>query len=188
MGGVGAVRAGFVLVGGRSSRMGRDKALLPLDGATLIEHIASRVREAAGNATLVGSPDRYQGLGYPVIPDRMQDCGPLGGVCTALSASRADWNLIVACDMPAVTAGFFEELFRAAEASGADCLIPETAAGLEPLCAVYHRRCGDAADRALTRNIRKMHDFVSSLHARKWPVPDPSRLLNANTPEEWRSR
>jgi molybdenum cofactor guanylyltransferase len=188
MGGLGAVRAGFVLVGGNSSRMGRDKALLPMDGTTLLEHIAARVREAAGSATLIGSPERYQGMGYTVLPDLTHDRGPLGGVFTALSATHADWNLIVACDMPAVTADFFEDLLRAAEASAADCLIPATAAGLEPLCAVYHRRCRDAADRALGRNIRKMHDFVSNLHAQKWPVADASCLLNANTPEEWSSR
>jgi len=193
MGGERSVRAGFVLVGGRSSRMGRDKALLPLDGSTLIQHIASRVQQAAGSATLIGSPERYEGLGYPVIPDRIQGPegagrGPLGGVYTALCATHANWNLIVACDMPAVTADFFEDLLSAAEASSADCLVPETAAGLEPLCAVYHRRCRDAAGQALTDNLLKMHDFLNSLHAQRWPVLDPSRLLNANTPEEWRSR
>jgi molybdopterin-guanine dinucleotide biosynthesis protein A len=188
MGDRGVASAGFVLVGGRSLRMGRDKALLSLNGSTLIQHIASQVLQSAGSATLVGSPERYEGLGYPAIADRMQGRGPLGGVYTALSVSQMDWNLIVACDMPAVTADFFKDLLSAAEATGADCLVPETAAGLEPLCAVYHRRCRDAAHRALTCNILKMHDFVSTLRAQKWPVPDPSRLLNANTPEEWKSR
>ena len=62
-------RAGFVLAGGRSSRMGRDKALLPLDGHTLVDHIAGLVQRAAGNVTLIGPPERYATLGYPVIPD-----------------------------------------------------------------------------------------------------------------------
>ena len=168
--------------------MGRDKALLPLEGATLIQHVASRVLAAAGSATLVGPLDRYQDLGYPVMEDRVQGRGPLGGVFTVLSATAADWNLIVACDMPAITVKFLEELLHAAEAARADCLVPETTLGLEPLCAVYHRRCAAAAARALTRNSLKMHDFVSSLQAVKWPVANGSNLVNANTPEQWRSR
>ncbi len=81
MGDRGAVLAWFfVLAGGRSSHE-YDKALLPFHGSTLIQYIASRVREAAGSATLVGSPERYQDLGYPVIPDRIhshgRSCGPL---------------------------------------------------------------------------------------------------------------
>ncbi len=182
-------RAGFVLVGGHSSRMGRDKALLPLNGSTLIDQVASRVRLAAGTVTLVGSPERYGTLGYPVVPDCVEGCGPLGGVYTALSTTTAEWNLIVACDMPDVTAGFLGDLLRAAEHIGAaDCLVPETAAGLDPLCAVYHRRCRIAAEFCITRKVLKMHDFVSSLHAVTWPVSDPKPLVNVNTPEEWSRR
>src|SRR6058998_1400393 len=96
-------RAGFVLVGGRSSRMGRDKACLPLQGRTLLEHVAAAVAAAAGSVTLVGSPERYQNLGFRVIADSLPGCGPLGGIHTALGASPADWNLIVACDMPGIS-------------------------------------------------------------------------------------
>ena len=183
-----AVHAGFVLAGGRSSRMGRDKALLPLNGSTLIEQVASRVRLATGTVTLVGPPDRYALLGFPVIPDRVPGCGPLGGVYTALSATEADWNLIVACDMPEVTLDFLKDLLQAAEGTQADCLVPETSAGLDPLCAVYHRRCAALAGSALDRKVLKMHDFVSSLHALAWPVSDPAPLVNVNTPEEWGKR
>ncbi len=103
-------RAGFVLAGGSSSRMGRDKALLRYGSATLIQHVAERVATAVGSATLVGSPARYARLGYPVVPDNFLDGGPLAGIQAALAASAADWNLVVACDMPGVTVEFLEGL------------------------------------------------------------------------------
>jgi molybdopterin-guanine dinucleotide biosynthesis protein A len=206
--------------------MGRDKAMLEFHGSTFAGRIAECVRRVAGNVTLVGPPDRYRELGYTVIPDRVPGCGPLGGVYTALSSSHAEWNLIVACDMPPVTTEFFEALFTdvfgdaESGASTVDCVIPELARGgpelarggpelarsgpelaqggpelvqggpcetstLDPLCAVYHRRCAAAARRALDRKILKMHDFFSTLCLRKHPVTDPALLRNINTRPEW---
>ncbi len=168
--------------------MGWDKALLPVDGCTLIEQIASHVRSVAHTVTLIGHADRYGLLGYPVMADGVEGCGPLGGLYTALSVTPAEWNLMVACDMPGVTADLFADLFRAAEATDADCVIPKTCAGLDPLCAVYHRRCLSAVSASITRKILKMHDFVATIRAETWLVSDPGRLFNANTPEEWANR
>lgn len=180
--------AGFVLVGGLSSRMGRDKALLPLDGSTMAGHIAARVLAAAGDVTLIGAPERYRRLGYPVIADRVSGCGPLGGVFTALAVTNVDWNLIVACDMPALTADFLADLVAAADSADADCVVPETSDGLQPLCAVYHRRCVNAAEVAIHRKSLKMHDFIYHLRTITWPVSNPLHLTNVNTPEEWSVR
>ena len=177
-------RAGFVLAGGRSSRMGQDKALLPWKGSTLIESVAREVLNAAGNVTLIGSPDRYGSLGFPVISDKIEGCGPLGGLHAALSATNTEWNLLVACDMPTVTHGLLEELLTAAEACGADALVPETPGGLEPLCAVYHARLLPAVEFAIHSKLLKMHDFVSKIDARRWPVPDASLFRNLNTPQQ----
>ena len=167
--------------------MGRDKALLPLGDATLIERIAAQVLGAAGNVTLIGPPERYQFLGYPVVADKVPGCGPLGGLYTALSITSAERNLIVACDMPGLTKAFLKQLLEASDEAAADveCLVPQSAAGLEPLCAVYHRRCLVAAEHAVSHKLLKMHDFVNSLKSVKWPVFDPSALKNVNRPEDW---
>ena len=191
-----ASRAGFVLVGGASSRMGQDKALLEFEGVTIAERIAERVRAAAGNVTLIGPPERYRSLGYNVIPDRAAGYGPMGGVYTALAATHSEWNLIVACDMPFVTAELFEALFTDAEASPstADCIVAESRmepghpGGIEPLCAVWQRRCALPARRALDRNILKMHDFLSHLRVRRHLCTDRVPLANFNTPTEWSTR
>jgi len=176
---------GFVLTGGRSSRMGRDKALLPMGDSTLVERIAAQVRAAAGNVTLIGAPERYEGLGIPVAADLRADCGPLGGVYTALALTDSPWNLIVACDMPGLTGDFLAALLRAAVHCGSDCLVPQTPGGLHPLCAVYHRRTLAAVKQALTTKSLKMHDLVKGLQAEIWPVEEAALLENVNTPMEW---
>ena len=183
-------RAGYVLAGGRSSRMGRDKALLPVNqaGEIMIDRVARLVLATAGNVTLIGPPERYSRLGYRVVSDKIENCGPLGGLYTSLNMTDADWNLIAACDMPDLTAGLLENLFATAESSEADCVVPQSAAGLDPLCAVYHRRCAAAAKSAIDRKSLKMHNFISNLQVVFLPVSDSTALRNINTPEEWSSR
>ena len=180
--------SGFVLVGGASRRMGRDKALLPLAGATMVEQIAAKVRAAAGNVTLIGSPEKYGHLGLPVVPDEIENCGPLGGLYTALRLSESEWNLIVACDMPHITEAFLKQLIESAEASGADCMVPEIDGKVDPLCAVYHGSLVRAAETAIHRKLLKMQDFVSTLRTSYWRVTDPRPLQNVNTPAEWSAR
>jgi molybdopterin-guanine dinucleotide biosynthesis protein A len=180
-------RAAYVLVGGRSSRMGFDKALLPWGSATLVERIAREALAAAGSVTLVGAPERYEYLGYPTLADIEADRGPLAGIVAALTASPAEWNLIVACDMPNVSAELLETLFATAETDGAavDCVAPVHDAGTEPLCAVYHRRALPALRAALDGNRLKMQTVVRNLITLFWRVDDPRRFKNVNTPEEW---
>jgi len=180
--------SGFVLAGGASRRMGQDKALLPLGPRTMVEQIASAVRAAAGNVTILGPVERYAHLGFPVVPDKIENCGPIAGLCTALSITNADWNVFVACDMPDVTAAFLTQLLEAAYVADADCLVPESAGKLDPLCAVYHRRVAPAAESAIHRKLFKMQDFISTLRTSRWRVPDPRPLSNVNTPSEWTAR
>jgi molybdenum cofactor guanylyltransferase len=168
--------------------MGRDKALLSLDGATMVERIAIEVRAAAGNVTLIGPPEKYGHLGFPVVADEIENCGPLGGLYTALHLGKADWNVLVACDMPSITEAFLTELLEAAEASDADCLVPQINGKTDPLCAVYHRRLLAVTESAIHRKLLKMQDFVSTLRTSYWPVADPRPLANVNTPSEWSSR
>lgn len=189
-------RSGFVLVGGASRRMGRDKALLPLNGMSMVEVIASKVRAAAGSVTLIGPVQKYANLGLPIVPDAIENCGPIGGLYTALRQTSAEWNLLVACDMPELTEAFLKQLLAAAEASDAasdiDCLVPEIDGKIHPLCAVYHRRLVSAAEAAIHRKVFKMQDFISTLRTSRWPVPDPflkdGPLHNINTPLEWSTR
>ena len=165
--------------------MGRDKALLPYRGATLVEHMANAVHATAGSVALIGDPVRYSSLGHPVYPDKFAGCGPLGGIYTALSVSRSDWNLIVACDMPGVTAEVLRVLLASAEKSTGSSVVATGPTGeAEPLCAVYHRRCLPALARAIEQKRFKMKELVKELDPHMVPM-HASALANVNTPTEW---
>jgi molybdopterin-guanine dinucleotide biosynthesis protein A len=166
--------------------MGRNKALLPFRGAVLAEAVARAVESAAGTATLIGDPEVYARLGYPVIPDLYPGEGPLGGILGALAHTAADFNLVVACDMPELSAEFLRALLDAACLADQDALVPRGPSGrLEPLCAVYHRRSHEALHRAFTAGIRKVTAAFSELRIAAWPVSEIAPLQNVNTPEDW---
>ena len=175
-----------MLVGGRSSRMGRDKALLPFGSGLLAESVARAVELAAGSATLVGDPNRYGHLGFPAIPDAYPGQGPLGGILTALKHTSADWNLLAACDMPGLSADFLRRLLDAAERSAADALLPAGPSGRpEPLCAVYHRRILPALQTAYGNGVRQVSATLQEVGATVLPVLEVAPFENVNTPEEW---
>ena len=175
-----------MLVGGRSSRMGRDKALLAYRGGVLAQYVAGEAARAAGDVWLVGDPERYGGLGYPVIRDLAPGAGPLGGICSALRSSTAEWNLVVACDMPGVTAAFLGELLAAAAARGGECLVPAGPSGRpEPLCAVYRPACLPAIAAALARGVRRVMEGLTGVDVRLYEVAGAAVFENCNTPEEW---
>lgn len=188
---VAATAAGYVLVGGRSSRFGSDKAVAEWQGGPLCIWVAEQVRAAAGSATLVGNPDKYQSLGLPVIGDGVPGAGPLGGLSSALQHSIAEWNLIVACDMPFLRTDFLQWLLREAAAGPADILLPLDRDGRdEPLCAVYSLRCRGPIAAALAQGVRKVTAAFAAMHVRRLPSaafdPDGRLFTNWNTPAEAR--
>jgi molybdopterin-guanine dinucleotide biosynthesis protein A len=179
--------SGFVLAGGGSTRMGRNKALLPFRGMTLVEHVAGIVREAAGSVTLIGDPVQLAHLGLPVVPDKLPGSGPASGIYTALTMTSSDWNLIAGCDMPAITCGILRGLLRRASltTNPIDCVAAAGPDGEpEPLCAVYHRRCLPAVARAIRENRLKMKHLLAEIATESTPV-DPAAVANVNTPAEW---
>jgi molybdopterin-guanine dinucleotide biosynthesis protein A len=164
--------------------MGRDKALLELGGRPLALRVADEAAKCCGTVSLVGDPALYESLGLPVIPDTFPGQGPLAGIEAALGATQAEWNLIAACDMPALGAAVMEQLFNA----GGDCAVPEYEDGrVEPLCAVYHRRCHRAVREALEAGVRKVTEALRRLAdggfaLRYVRVASDAQFANLNTP------
>ncbi len=166
--------------------MGRDKGLLPFQGERLAQFVARQVAEAAGTAVLVGNPERYQGLGYVAIADRYPGDGPLGGILTSLQHSAADWNLVVACDMPAVSAGFLKRILAAAEASEGEALLPVGPSGRpEPLCAVYHRKALAELQQLFDGGERKVTVALAAVRTVRLAIGERAPFENVNTPEDW---
>jgi molybdopterin-guanine dinucleotide biosynthesis protein A len=193
----------YVLAGGASSRMGRDKALLDIGGVTMVERTARLVESVAGKATIVGPPEKFHALeaklGTRAIADDWPGAGPLGAIATALRASEAEWNLIVACDLPYLTREWMSFLVeRATATSGgdttetADAVMAMSERGAEPLCAMYHKRCEAAIWLALDRGTRKVTEGLHGLRVeyiepREWKRFDSEGLLfkNINRSEDY---
>jgi len=180
--------AGFVLCGGQSRRMGRDKALLPFGQGTLVEHVADVVRKAAGSVTLVGPAERFGALQLPIIEDEQPGLGPLGGIISALASCPGEKCLIVACDLPDITTEFLTDLIDRAERVKADCVLPESVHGLEPLCAVWSPAALPALRCAATAGRLKMREVVRHLTTSVWKVEAATVFRNVNTPEDWATR
>jgi molybdopterin-guanine dinucleotide biosynthesis protein A len=188
-----AVQIGsFILAGGVSSRMKRDKALLEVGGEPLLVRTARLLESVVGAPSVIGDPATYKSLALPVIADDWPGAGPLGGIATALRASTGSWNLVVACDLPYLTAEFLRFLLARAVASTADAVLPMNTRGAEPLCAMYHKRGEPAIRAALESGIRKVTDGLQNLRVEtiplaEWKAFDSEGLLfkNMNLPQDY---
>ena len=121
--------AGFLLAGGRSSRMGADKALLDFHGRSLLERVAGELAAVCSPVAIVGGNRGLPGL--TLIADDVAGLGPAGGILTALRRSSG-WNLIVAVDMPSVTRDLFAEILCVVESTTCDCVVPRSRDGPSP--------------------------------------------------------
>jgi molybdopterin-guanine dinucleotide biosynthesis protein A len=176
--------AGFVLVGGNSSRMEQDKALLPWRGETLVENIARKVQEAAGNVALVGRAHIPGIQDFECLPDLRPGCGPLGGIETALGSGRGELNLILACDLPLLDGAVPRQLLDTAAKTNAKCVVATSPDGrVHPLCAVYGIDCLPTVRLALDARRLKLMDLLGTLRAEYFKIRTP--MWNVNTPEEW---
>src|SRR5207248_324852 len=89
-----------IMAGGKSSRMGQDKAWIELDGEPLIKRVAAVLSEVADEVIVVANDPRYESLGLAVVRDRYPQGGPLGGIATAVATATHETVLVAACDMP----------------------------------------------------------------------------------------
>jgi molybdenum cofactor guanylyltransferase len=157
----------FVLAGGRSSRMGTDKALLVFEGKTLLERTMECARSFTVDVGIVGSAARFGSYGR-VVEDIFKDCGPLGGIHAALRSSRTDLNLMLAVDLPGLTAEFLRFLVSvAAKEHLAQAVVPEYEGRSQPLCAVYRREFADAAEDALKLGHFRIDSLFATVPTRK---------------------
>jgi molybdopterin-guanine dinucleotide biosynthesis protein A len=140
--------SGFVLAGGKSTRMGQDKAALNLHGRTLLEHALAALRTVCGNVAILGKQELYGGIA-PVYEDIFPECGPLGGIHAALSSSQTKFNLVIAVDTPFLSPEFLMYLGERAITSGAVVTTPQMNGYTQPLCAVYSLEFLPIAERAL---------------------------------------
>lgn len=180
-----------IQAGGRSSRMGQDKALVQLSGHALIEHVLARVNRL-GDETLIttNNPARYTRFGLRLVSDPIPGAGALQGLHTALGAAQHAHVLLVACDMPFLQPPLLEFLISLAAAG--DVIVPMPGGRYEPLLALYQREiCLQAVDQALRAGERRMISFYSSVQVvevtdSRLDELDPQRLsfFNINNADD----
>lgn len=159
---------GYVLAGGGSTRFGRDKALVEIDGVAMLLRMHTLLSAVAQQVNVIAPPLRYAALGIACMRDRWEGQGPLAGIITALLASRdsgsaAEWNLIVGCDMPFLTQEWWSYLVERSLASGAEVVAPRSAQGLEPLCACWRTSAATKLQNAFDGGVRKITEAMKSL-------------------------
>ena len=159
--------AGFILAGGKSSRMGADKAFLELGGKTLLEIARGLVADVCEKVAIVGDRARF---GPDAIEDIFPDSGPLGGIHAALTATKSDLNLVLAVDTPFLEPKFLRWMLHRAATTHAIVTVPRLAAGYQPLCAVYRRSFKGFAEEALKNGNFKIDPLYAKV--RTCPIDD----------------
>ncbi len=184
---------GFVVAGGSSRRMGRDKALLAWGETTLLDHALERLRSVCGSVHILsGVEARYADRGVPVDVDAMAGAGPLGGVLTGLLqlGPASALGLFLAVDVPFASVPLLRRLVELAEDN--DAVVPVAADGPHPLCAAYRATCLEPIRRRLEAGERRMTCFWPDVRVREVAAAElatfgaPAALLrNLNTPADY---
>jgi len=182
---------GVILVGGRSRRMGQDKALMEFQGRPLFERILDVCREVCGTVILVGDrPERFNGYGLPVLPD-LYPGSALGGLYTGLRHAATPAIFAAACDLPFPSGAIMRHLISLR--GDHDAVVPVTTQSLEPLFAVYAKSCLEPMRLMLEAGNLRIYDLYPRIRTRYVDAAElapldeeGTSLLNINTPVDYR--
>lgn len=180
----------IILAGGQSQRMGRDKAWVEYDGCPLIRLALDKIRQLGVTEVFISgrAEGDYSALGCPVLLDPQPGLGPLGGIERGLHHCASPLLLVLAVDLPHMTSGFLRTLVS--RCSAAIGVVPQLRDQLEPLAAVYPKRCHGFAFQRILHGSRAAHDFASDClreqAVKRWQVPasDAPCFENWNRPED----
>jgi len=184
---------GAILAGGKSSRMGSDKAFLAYSGRPLIETVIDSVSALTHDMMIVtNTPAPYKKYGIKIHGDIIKDRGPLGGIYTALIESNTRYILAVGCDMPFLNRDLLRYMLGSIAAH--EAVVPERDGRPEPLCAVYSKMCVEPIRVQLLRGNCKVTDFFDKVKVRILTReeiapfdPEERCFINVNTPDDYRS-
>jgi molybdopterin-guanine dinucleotide biosynthesis protein A len=185
----------FVLTGGKSERMGHDKAFLRLpSGSTLLENALAVASAVAGEVGIVGPRQRYGTYAWAgeIVEDIFPGRGPLGGIHAALSITQTEWNIFLAVDLPQVSADLLRWMLQQAREAGKQVTVASVDGGLHPLCGVYRRGFKVRAEHSLQQDQNKVDASFDPNSLRILTEDEvraagfsPETFLNVNTPEEF---
>lgn len=142
--------------------MGRDKALIQVDGRSLLDRALDKLDPHVAELLVIGEPEKYGHVGPFVMADEWPGKGPLGGLATAMRYASNDKLLVVGCDLPALTDGLFL-LLKSLLGNATDAVVPRHEGLIEPLAAAYHRNARAAFRRCVELDVLKMSDALSQV-------------------------
>lgn len=180
---------GIVLAGGRSTRMGRDKASLPWGGGTLLEMVLARLVPVCTELIVVSNVPREAGQGVRIVPDSYVQCGPLAGIHAGLTTAACEYAFVVACDMPYLDTAAVR--FSLEAAVGYDAAVPCIDGRYHPLHGVYRKTCLPLITKRLEEGRHRVQELYVSLCLRTITGEELAcfdselrMLRNWNTPED----
>jgi molybdopterin-guanine dinucleotide biosynthesis protein A len=182
-----------ILAGGQARRLGGvDKAALAIGSKSILDLQLALLRPLTPHILIIGGGRRNAIPGdVRQVPDRYPGSGPLGGIVTALEAAPADPVLVLACDLPHLTAPFVTRLVQMADGD-ADVVVPRDLNGRHPLAAVYRRGVASQLAARISAGELRVLDAIAPLHVRELGPEELSRydprgrlLLNVNTPDDY---
>ncbi len=178
-----------LLAGGKSTRMGRDKAFLEFNGRPLWRHQVETLYELAPAQLMIAGPTREEWSRYDIIADEAEDAGPLAGVAAGLRRCSAPLLVVLAIDLPMMTAAFLRSVLESCDENRG--LVPTSSRGLEPLAAIYPRTCAALAAASLKTADVSMRSFARHALEQGWLreheiTPDNLEIfVNLNTPADY---
>ncbi len=179
----------YILCGGKSSRMRTEKGLVEFQGKTFLQWILDAVFPLSKNVTLVTKNEEYSRFGLPMISDLVEDKGPVGGIYTALSDSKSQFNLILSCDIPMISTEVLSELVLQSIRSDKSISYLSNGSHDYPLIGCYQKSLLSDFQKAVDENHLKLCPLVESLSPQKLLVTssNQSALKNINSKAELHS-
>ncbi len=176
----------YILAGGKNSRMGKDKGLLPFsENQTFIEKIISELSPLNLPVTIISENPAYQQYAH-TIPDLTPKIGPLGGIYTALIHASTGYVFILTCDSPFITAGMIKEFLQNCRFdSGIQACVTKSNGRIYPLTAVYHQSSIGVVEEQIVKKNYRVKDVLSNIKYQEILLPEQF-VLNINRPEEYK--
>jgi len=159
----------IILAGGKSSRMGQNKALLPIGGKSIIKRLAETFKPISDEIIIISNePEKYNGLDFSIYSDvkEFRGDGPLAGIYTGMNAANEDCCLFLACDMPFASQKIGKFMMETLKNSGADAVIPLHEGRVHPLFGTYHKRILPVVKENLLNGKRKMLHLLNGVNAK----------------------
>lgn len=181
---------GIVLAGGKSSRMGSDKALLPINGVPMLRLVCDRARSVCDRIYIVTPwQERYQSLLIECqfireVQPEGEDSAPILGFAQGLAQVNTDWVLLLACDLPRLQVDILQEWVKQLDDCQAIALLPHHAKGWEPLCGFYRRNGLTGLTEFIDRGGRSFQHWLEQQTVQELTVPNTQMLFNCNTPND----